>query len=754
VRSARARSNRVELAADDNRGAAIPIEIRPVAPNIVRLHFGAGATRRSRLLVDEAPAATDWNMDENAQGWSVSTAALTLEVDRAPFRLRLKDAAGAMRFVDEPNDRDIRGGFHHFPTGHARGLRWLTARLNVGEALFGLGEHFGALDRRGQAFASWTVDAYGVRSDRAYKNVPLLLSSQGYGVFFDMTAPLYYDLGQASATAWQATARADHLRAYLIMGDGIAPMIHAYHRLTGMPAVPPDWSFGFWISRWGYRNREEVMQVARRMREERVPCDVIHVDPYWMRYHEGHHGDLEWDESAFPDPKGMIAELKALGFRLSLWESPYVPLDSEMRAEGERRGFLMKSKSISPSRGGHGGSADLPNPSGRGQSGGLALVHGFAKPSAAIDFTNPDAVEWFKSKNRRLLEMGVAVIKTDFAEDMPDDAVPHDGTPAEQLHNLYPLLYQRAVFEATRDVHGYGLIWGRSGYAGSQRYPVHWGGDPGCTFDDMAASLRGALSWILSGAAFASFDMGGFFGIPTLTDPPSPELYVRWSQMGLLFSHARAHGHTAPREPWAYGEPALSIFRRYAQLRYRLLPYLYAAARRVPEGVPLARPLVYDHPSDRTTWHIDDEYLLGPSLLVAPMFMPRGRRDIYLPAGGWYDFWTDQRFDGERWITYDAELETLPLFVRAGAVIPMGPRLQYANERSWDPLSFEIYPGDSGRTEIEFSDDRRQLRVELTVDDRNVLVEGGPLDYDADVRVHRPDAPPLAGLLGRPVVLP
>jgi len=702
-----------------------------VASNIVRLHFGPGATRPSRLLVDAAPSATEWKVNEKADGWAVATSALTLEVDRAPFRLRLKDAAGTVRFLDEPHDRDIRGGYHHFPTGHARGLRWLTAGLKPDEALFGLGEHFGALNRRGQAFASWSVDAFGVRSDRAYKNVPLLLSSEGYGIFFDMTGPLYYDLGQASVAAWQATARADHLRAYLIVGDGIAKIVRGYHQLTGVPAVPPDWSFGFWISRWGYRNRDEVMEVARRMREERVPCDVIHIDPYWMRYHEGHHGDLEWDESAFPDPKGMIAELKALGFRLSLWESPYMPLDSEMRAEGQQKGFLLKAK----------------------DGDGPALVHGFAKPSAAVDFTNPDAVQWFKAKNRRLLEMGVAVIKTDFAEDMPDDAVPHDGTSAEQLHNLYPLLYQRAVFEATKEVHGYGLIWGRSGYAGSQQYPVHWGGDPGCTFDDMAASLRGALSWILSGAAFASFDMGGFFGIPTLTDPPSPELYVRWSQMGLLFSHARAHGHTAPREPWAYGEPALSIFRRYAQLRYRLLPYLYAAARRAPEGLPLVRPLVFDHPRDPMTWHIDDEYMLGSDLLVAPMFKQRGSREIYLPAGGWYDFWTDHRFDGGSSISYEAELETIPLFVRAGAVIPVGPDLQYATERSWDPLSFDVYPGASGLTEFQIADDRRQLRLQLTGSERTVLLEGGPLDYIPIVRVHRPNGAPIEGILGETVTL-
>ena len=731
MRSVQARAGRLEVGAEDDRGAGVPIEIRPVSPNVIRVHIGRGATRQSRMLIADAPQKSEWRLAEDAAGWSIETPQAALRIDRDPYRLRLIDAAGEERFAEAPEDRDIRGAYHHFPTGYARGLRWLTARLKPHEALFGLGEHFGALDRRGQAFASWTVDAYGVRSDRAYKNVPLLLSSGGYAVFFDMTAPIYYDLGQASVTAWQASARADHLRFYLITGDGIPSLIRSYHQLTGRPAVPPDWSFGFWISRWGYRNREEVMAVARRMRAEQIPCDVIHIDPYWMRYHEGHHGDFEWDEAAFPDPKGMIEELKALGFKVSLWESPYVPLDSEMRAEGERRGFLLKGKA-SP----------------------LALVHGFAKPSAAVDFTNPEAIEWFKAKNRKLLEMGVAVMKPDFAEDLPTDAIVHDGTPAEELHNLYPLLYQRAVFETTQAVHGYGLIWGRSGYAGSQRYPVHWGGDPACTFDDMAASLRGALSWILSGAAFASFDMGGFFGIPELTDPPSPELYVRWSQMGLLFSHARAHGHTAPREPWAYGEPALSIFRRYAQLRYRLLPYLYAAARRAPEGIPLARPLVFDYPSDPTTFHVDDEYLLGPDLLVAPMFKPRGVRDIYLPTGGWYDYWSDRRLDGARWMRYGAELETLPLFVRAGAVLPMGPDLQYANERRWDPLSFDVYPGGDGTSELELSDNRRRLRFLLTVDGGRVLLEGGPLDYAAVVRVHPSDGPPVAGVIADPVLLP
>jgi alpha-D-xyloside xylohydrolase len=704
--------DRLAVDAEDERGRRIALELWPVDPSIVRLHVGPGSGRPSRLLVDTAPAGTAWTLEEAEAGWTLKTTALSLSLDREPYGLRLCDGQGRETFSEEAYDQDIRGRFHHFPSGYARGLRWLTARLRPGEALYGLGEHFGPLDRRGQAFASWTVDAEGLRGDRAYKNVPLLLSTAGYAVFFDMTAPLYYDLGHDSTAAWQATARSDHLRAYLIRGDGPAAQLRAYHRLTGAPAVPPAWSFGLWMSRWGYRNREEVLGVARRLRQEGVPCDVIHIDPYWMRYHEGHHGDLTWDEEAFPDPEGMLAELRSMGFRVSLWQSPYLPLDSEMCAEGKAAGYLVKDRKGEP-----------------------ALVREFKVESAAVDFTNPAAVLWFQERTRRLLEQGAAVMKTDFAEDLPGAAVGADGTPGEELHNLYPLLYQRAVFEVTREVHGRGIVWARSGYAGSQRYPVHWGGDPGCTFTDMAASLRGALSWILSGAAFSSFDMGGFFGIPDPAAPPSPELYVRWSQMGLLFSHARAHGNRAPREPWEYGRPALEIFRRYARLRYRLLPYLYDAALRAADGVPLVRPLVFDHPWDRGTYAIDDEYMLGPDLLVAPMFEPEGERSIYLPAGAWYDYWSDERHEGSRWIVRHADLATLPLYVRAGAVIPVGPELDFSEESAWDPLSFDVYPAGDGVSEHLLRDDRRAIRLLLRVEANSVSLSGD-LGYQAAVRVH------------------
>lgn len=717
------------LDARDDQDAGVPVEIWPVAPSIIRVHIGEGAAHPSRLLVPGAPAGTQWTHAADPQGWRLETARTVLHIGREPWGLRLL-VDGRECFAEEPYDQDIRGRFYHFPTGHSAGLRWITARLRPGQALFGLGEHFGALNRRGQAFAGWTVDAEGVRGDRAYKNLPLLLSTAGCALFFDMTAALYYDLGQRSTAAIQITARGDDLRLYLIAGATIAEQLRGYHALTGAPVVPPSWSFGLWMSRWGYRNREELMEVARRLRAEHVPCDVLHLDPYWLRYHQGHQGDLEWDEDAFPNPKGMIEELRGMGFRLSLWESPYIPTGSAMYHEGEQQGFLVKDHTASP-----------------------ALVREFSVPSAAVDFTNPAAVAWFQARNRRLLEMGAAVMKTDFAEDYPQDGVAFDGTPAEELHNLYPLLYQKAVFEVTEQVAGRGLVWGRSGYAGSQRYPVQWGGDPGCTFTDMAASLRGALSWVLSGMAFASFDMGGFFGIPRVTDPPSPELYIRWSQMGLFFSHARAHGHTAPREPWAYGEKALEISRHYARLRYRLLPYIYSAALCATEGIPLARPLVFDYPHDQATWHIDDQFLFGPAFLVAPMFEPEGERPVYLPEGRWFDYWENRTLDGPRWFTYLAPLERLPIFVRAGAVIPMGPDLQYSDEQAWDPLRFDVYPGHPGTRVIDVNDDHRRLSFRLDQTDDSITLSGGPLVYDAEVRIHRDGKPPVSGVLGQAVKL-
>jgi alpha-D-xyloside xylohydrolase len=638
---------------------------------------------------------------------------MTITVRRDPYLLEIRGRDGRVKLREEPYDHNARKQYYRYPTGHSTSHWWFTGALRPDTAIFGLGEHFGPLNHRGHEITSWTSNALGVRGEHAYKNVPLLLTTDGYGLLLDMTQPLHYDLGHASSGSWSITARADHLRFYVLLGATPRAQIALYHRLTGKPAVPPAWSLGLWMSRWGYKSQREILDIAQRVRAEDIPCDVIHLDPYWLQSHEGHHCDFAWNTADFPDPQAMIDQLRRLGFRLSIWESPYVPEGSSMFTEGARHGYLIVDSTGTP-----------------------VILRQWKAASGIVDFTNPAAERWFQDKNVALLKMGVAVMKADFGEELPMDALAHDGTTGEALHNLYPLLYQRAVSDATFEVHGYRLIWARSGYSGSQRYPVHWGGDPGNTFNDMAASLRGALSWVMSGMTFASFDIGGFYGLPHLEERSSPEVFVRWAQMGLLFSHARVHGNGSPKEPWEYGPETLQIFRRYAKLRYRLLPYLYTAALKASLGEPLVRPLVFDYPADRTTHHLDDQYLLGPHLLIAPVFERAGMRAVYLPAGGWYDFWSNEFHVGASWITRPSPLDLVPVYVRAGTVLPLGPELNYSGEGDWDPLECHVYLDSRDRAAGELTDERRHLLFRYR--DARLTVSQGILGYRPSVVVHKP----------------
>jgi alpha-D-xyloside xylohydrolase len=309
-----------------------------------------------------------------------------------------------------------------------------------------------------------------------------------------------------------------------------------------------------------------------------------------------------------------------------------------------------------------------------------------------IDYSNPEAVSWVQQKFYNLFEQGIAVIKVDFGEGAPPDAVYH-SVPGSAMHNLYPLLYNKAIFEATETFWGkdQAMVWARSAWAGSQRYPVHWSGDGVARTEDMACVLRSALNFGLSGFPFYSHDIGGFSGLP------SPELYVRWAQFGLFSSHARAHG-TPPREPWAYGETAEAIFRRYDELRYRLLPYIYSEAVECGRtSLPMVRAQVVDFQADPTSHTIDDAFLFGRHLLIAPVLDDYDRRQVYLPPGQWIDYWTKSVYHGSRWVTVDAPLAVLPIFVKAGAIIPHGPVIQYVDAQPCSPLTLEIYqPLDEG----------------------------------------------------------
>jgi alpha-D-xyloside xylohydrolase len=494
--------------------------------------------------------------------------------------------------------------------------------------------------------------------------------------------------------------------------------------------VPPKWSFGFWVSRAGYRSREEVETVVREMRQRDLPCDVLSLDPWWMG--EGPWSTYEWDTGAFPQPAEMVRGLREQGVRTCLWINPYLPAGTPAHTEAQANRFLVARPdgSVSP------------------------VIEAFAgQDLAAIDFTNPGARAWFQEKLRALLDMGVAVFKTDFGEQAPVDAVYHDGRSGLEMHNLYPLLYNRTVFELTQAYFGRGFTWGRSAYAGSQRYPVQWGGDSYSSLDQMACQIRALLGYGLSGVPFCSHDVGGFDYPPQAFDHSErssawfleegvldPLVYTRWLQFGVFSSHVRAHGKQ-PREPYAYGPQVEGIARRYLKLRYRLLPYIYSqAVQSAQTGLPMARAMALEFQDDPTTHPLDLQYLFGDSFLVAPVVRRDHRCRVYLPDGAWLDYWTKSVLHGPRWLDLDVPLDRLPLWVRAGAIIPMGPEMAHSGERSLDPLTLELYGPEGEASVVIHDEDLPGIPVHYVRRAGSLTVEVGPSPGAVEIVLYGPVA--------------
>jgi alpha-D-xyloside xylohydrolase len=665
-----------EVESDTGDPAQVEITLPHHAVMRLRMAPGQLGEPNDRLLIEGQEPVIGSTLSADQTGLTLSTPHLHLRVERDPWRLSVTDPHDRPIAGQATDDRDISGQFEVMPLGWEKDENGAPVRvfealsLAPDERLYGFGERFVPLDQRGRRWQSWTTDALSTATQRAYKPVPFGLSSRGYGLFVNSTARVEFDLGATSSLSAAFTLDATELDYFIIYGPALSDVLRRYWRLTGAPPLPPRWSFGFWSSRNSYRSRVEVEEIARGYRERAIPCDVIHLDPWWMGAEEN-WCNLTWDTRAFPEPAGMIGDLRGQGFRVCLWENPYVPQGSDLYAEGAASGYFVRDAEGEP-----------------------YLIPGWTEkrtPTAVVDFTNPAAVAWWQEKHRRLMAMGVSTFKSDFGEGAPADGHYHDGTPGDQAHNLYPLLYNRAVFEVV-DAHGggQGLVWSRATTAGGQRYPVHWGGDCRTTFDHMAASLRGGLNFILSGFVYWSHDIGGY------THESNPALYARWAQFGLFCSHARAHG-TSPREPWAFGEEVEAIFRKYVTLRYRLLPYTYScAARAATTGRPLMRPLLLDYQDDPTAHIIDLQYLFGDAFLVAPVFAEESDVPVYLPEGRWIDYWTKHTHVGPGWITVHAPLDKLPLFVREGAIIPMGPEVQYVGQKPLDPLTLDVYPSDEG----------------------------------------------------------
>jgi alpha-D-xyloside xylohydrolase len=697
------------------------LRIDPWNDDVVRVRFAprpvvAGAPTP---LVTGAPGPPSrWEVVDTPGGLRLTTGSLRVEVDRDPLRLVVHGPDGdpvlvtrppdlpALRAQDRMWDRAAQRWLyltrHAYPLGTTDDGRascaFASLELRPGERIYGFGEDFGRVEKTGTRHDLWVQEAFTNASPLSYKPVPFLWSTRGYGLFVNTSHAARAHVGDLDPTALSVVVeQADELDLFLIHGPEPARILARWAELTGPPAVPPRWSFGLWLSRCSYRTQDEVESVAREARERRFAADVINIDTAW--FEQDWRCDWRFG-SRFPDPAGMVERLAQLGFRVTLWQWPYVGVDSPAFPELRDGDLLVRRPS------GH--AAILPG--------------GNAPDVGVIDYSDPRAVAWIGERLRPLFGLGVAGIKADFGEGAPGDGV-YAGIDGAAAHNAYPLLYGRALWEAAERARGPGesVLWARSAWAGSQRYPVHWSGDGLARFEDLACVLRAALSMGLSGFPFYSHDIGGFLGVPT------PELYVRWAQLGLFSSHARVHG-MGPREPWAFGARAEAIVRRYVELRYRLMPYLWTEAVECGRtGLPMVRALVLDDPGDPTVRAIDDQYLLGRDLLVAPILDERDRRDVYLPRGRWVDLATGEGRDGRRWIEVEAPLDVLPLFVRAGAILPLAPPMLHTDERPLDPLTLQIRePAAEGSALIRDPGGDIDVRYALEGDRLEVRVVGAP----------------------------
>lgn len=620
----------------EHRGATLnsalfELEFSSPASDVIGVrirHHRGGDDSLSNDLNFEDPMTT---FSESEEAVSFTSGSLTAKLNRgSAFNLEFI-ADG--RVVTHQRGKSI----SIFNEGSAH---YLSAQLNlgVGELVYGLGERFTAFAKNGQSVDIWNADG-GTSSEQAYKNIPFYLTNRGYGVFVNNTGKVSFEVASEVVEKVQFSVESQDLQYFVIYGPTPAEILEKYTALTGRAPQLPEWSFGLWLSTSFVTDYDEktVTAFIDEMEKREIPLDVFHFDCFWMREYQW--CDFQWDPRTFPEPAAMLARLKAKGLKISLWINPYIAQASPLFAEGKRGGYFLKRS-----------------------DGSVWQWDLWQAGNAIVDFTNPAARDWFKSKLRPLLEMGVDCFKTDFGERIPTDVTYHNGADPMQMHNLYTQLYNATVWELLQEVKGKdAIVFARSATVGGQKMPVHWGGDNSSSFESMAESLRGGLSLSLSGFGYWSHDIGGFEG------HPDPAVFKRWLAFGLLSSHSRLHGNESIRVPWSIDEESVDVTRTFVNLKKKLHPYLVETMREVSEkGLPMMRPMLLAFPEDPTAWFLDQQYMLGPDLLVAPVFTASGEVTFYLPAGQWRNYFTDEIIEGGRWLTETHGFKSLPLYLRNG----------------------------------------------------------------------------------------
>lgn len=602
-------------------------------------------------------------------------------------KISLKPNDWGIEFAGE-NGRLTRDGFRMM--GHmsdrTTGKKYMMQQLelDVGECVYGLGERFTAFVKNGQQADMWNGDG-GSCTDMAYKNVPFYMTNRGYGVFVDDTGDVSYEIASEQVERVQFSVEDERLTYYVIAGPKPKDVIRRYTALTGRAPVPPAWSFGLWLSTSFTTDYDEdtTRTFIQGMADRGIPLNVFHYDCFWMK---GFNWcDFEWDKAMFPDPEGMLKRYHDRGLKICCWLNPYIAQASPLFDEGMENGYLIKKTDGSVWQ------SDL-------WQGGLGIV----------DFTNPAAREWYQEKIRRIMRMGVDCFKTDFGERIPVRGVKYfDGSDPRRMHNYYTYLYNEAVYSLIAEEKGadQAVVFARSGTAGSQKLPVHWGGDNFATYISMAETLRAGLSLASSGFGFWSHDISGFES----TAPA--HVYKRWCQFGLLSSHSRLHGSSSYRVPWLFDEEACAVLSKFTRLKCRLMPYIYQKAVEAHEtGAPVMRPMFMEFPDDPGCDTLDRQYMLGDGILVAPVFREDGFVDYYLPAGKWTHLLDGRTVEGGRWMRERYDFMSLPLWVRENSVIAMGAHDDTAEYDFEDGVELCCYnvadsasvrvPGRTGETRL------------------------------------------------------
>ncbi|WP_370675907.1 alpha-xylosidase [Pleomorphomonas sp. PLEO] len=572
--------------------------------------------------------------------------------------------------------------------------------LEVGTLVYGLGERFSPFVKNGQSIDIWNEDG-GTSTTQAYKNIPFFLTNRGWGVLVNDPGRVGFEVASEKVSKVQFAVEGEALEYYLIDGPTPKAVLERYTRLTGRPSLPPAWSFGLWLTTSFTTDYDEgtVNSFVDGMFQRDIPLHVFHFDCFWMR--GVHWCDFEWDPEVFPDPQGMLNRLREKGLKICLWINPYIAQASKLFNEAADKGYLLKRP-----------------------DGSVWQWDLWQAGQGIVDFTNPEAVAWYAGHLKRLAAMGVDAFKTDFGERIPTDVVWHDGSDPVKMHNYYPFLYNKVVHDALIEACGESVLFARSATVGGQRFPVHWGGDCYSDYPAMAETLRGGLSLGLSGFGFWSHDIGGF------ENTAEADVYKRWCAFGLLSSHSRLHGSKSYRVPWLFDQEAEAVLRDFARLKCSLMPYLYAAAVEASvTGVPVLRAMLLEFPDDPAAETLDRQFMLGSSLLVAPVFDKDGEVAVYLPAGRWTQLLTGEVVQGPAWRRETHGVMSLPLYVRPGSLIAFGSNNQRPDYDYTDGVTFVLYELADGASATATVPDYRTGAPALTLTVRR----------DGDVLTAKPD---------------